>query len=84
MWHPVTILASRGKLGSMRAAVLRTIPGQLEIAEVDVADPGPGEVLVETAAVGLCHSDLHFVTGDYPHPTPVLGHEAADPQPSVE
>jgi S-(hydroxymethyl)glutathione dehydrogenase/alcohol dehydrogenase len=62
----------------MRAAVLKTIPGQLDIEEVVVGDPGPGEVLVRTAAAGLCHSDLHFMTGAYPYPTPtVLGHESA-------
>ncbi|MEY2469866.1 MAG: S-(hydroxymethyl)glutathione dehydrogenase / alcohol dehydrogenase [Actinomycetota bacterium] len=62
----------------MRAALLRTIPGQLEIDEVAIGDPGPGEVLVHTAAAGLCHSDLHFMTGAYPYPTPtVLGHESA-------
>jgi S-(hydroxymethyl)glutathione dehydrogenase / alcohol dehydrogenase len=62
----------------MRAAVLKTIPGQLDIEEVVVGEPGPGEVLVRTAAAGLCHSDLHFMTGAYPYPTPtVLGHESA-------
>jgi S-(hydroxymethyl)glutathione dehydrogenase/alcohol dehydrogenase len=62
----------------MRAAVLKTIPGQLEIDDVVVGEPGPGEVLVHTAAAGLCHSDLHFMTGAYPYPTPtVLGHESA-------
>ena len=36
------------------------------------------EVLVRTAFAGLCHSDLHFMEGLYPFPTPaVLGHEAA-------
>ncbi len=62
----------------MRAALLKTIPGELEIDEVNVGEPGPGEVLVKTAAAGLCHSDLHFMTGAYPYPTPtVLGHESA-------
>ncbi len=62
----------------MRAALLKTIPGQLEIDEVVIGEPGPGEVLVKTSAAGLCHSDLHFMTGAYPYPTPtVLGHESA-------
>ena len=62
----------------MRAALLRQIPGKLEIDEVEVSDPGPHEVLVRTAAAGLCHSDLHFMEGKYPWPTPgVLGHESA-------
>jgi S-(hydroxymethyl)glutathione dehydrogenase/alcohol dehydrogenase len=62
----------------MRAAVLREIPGKLEIDEVDVGTPGRHEVLIRTAAAGLCHSDLHFIEGKYPYPTPcVLGHESA-------
>jgi S-(hydroxymethyl)glutathione dehydrogenase/alcohol dehydrogenase len=62
----------------MRAAVLREIPGKLEIDDVEIDMPGPHEVLVRTAAAGLCHSDLHFIEGKYPWMTPaVLGHESA-------
>lgn len=62
----------------MKAAVLREIPGQLEIDDVQLDDPGPREVLIRTAAAGVCHSDLHFMEGKYPYPTPaVLGHESA-------
>jgi S-(hydroxymethyl)glutathione dehydrogenase / alcohol dehydrogenase len=62
----------------MRAAVLREIPGKLEIDDVQIASPGPREVLIRTAAAGLCHSDLHFMEGKYPYLTPVvLGHESA-------
>ena len=62
----------------MRAALLKEIPGKLEIDEVDVGSPGPHEVLLRTVAAGLCHSDLHFMEGKYPYPTPcVLGHESA-------
>lgn len=62
----------------MRAAVLNEIPGKLEIDEVHVDNPGPHEVLVRTAAAGLCHSDLHFLEGKYPAPLPVvMGHESA-------
>jgi S-(hydroxymethyl)glutathione dehydrogenase/alcohol dehydrogenase len=62
----------------MRAALLREIPGKLEIDEVEVGSPGPHEVLIRTVAAGLCHSDLHFMEGKYPYPTPaVLGHESA-------
>jgi Zn-dependent alcohol dehydrogenase len=60
------------------AAVLYEVKKPLVVEEVDVLDPGPGEVLVKWKANGVCHSDLHVVTGDYPHPLPVvLGHEAA-------
>jgi S-(hydroxymethyl)glutathione dehydrogenase/alcohol dehydrogenase len=62
----------------MRAAILREIPGKLEIDDIEVSSPGPREVLVRTAAAGLCHSDLHFMEGKYPYLTPcVLGHESA-------
>lgn len=62
----------------MNAAVLHEIPGNLVIEDVDVDQPGPREVLVRTAAAGLCHSDLHFLEGKFLAPTPVvLGHESA-------
>ncbi len=62
----------------MKAAVLREVNHPLEIEDVDVASPGPREVLVRTGATGVCHSDLHFVEGLYETPMPViLGHEAA-------
>jgi S-(hydroxymethyl)glutathione dehydrogenase/alcohol dehydrogenase len=64
--------------GRMRAAVLNEIPGDLRIEEVAIDAPGPHEVLVRTAAAGLCHSDLHFMEGKFVAPTPlVLGHESA-------
>jgi alcohol dehydrogenase len=50
----------------------------LTIAEIDLAPPGRGEVLVRITAAGLCHSDLSVINGDRPRPTPMaLGHEAA-------
>ncbi|MFA9430792.1 alcohol dehydrogenase catalytic domain-containing protein [Egicoccus sp. AB-alg2] len=50
----------------------------LEVLELDLAPPGPGELLVRVHAAGLCHSDLSVVDGNRPRPTPmVLGHEAA-------
>lgn len=50
----------------------------LTVAEVDLAPPGPGEVLVRVAAAGLCHSDLSVIDGSRARPLPmVLGHEAA-------
>ena len=62
----------------MKAAVLNAIPGQLDIEDIDIDSPGAREVLIETKAAGLCHSDLHFMEGKYPHPCPaVLGHESA-------
>jgi len=50
----------------------------LTIREVELAPPGPGEVLVRIEAAGLCHSDLSVINGNRPRPMPmVLGHEAA-------
>jgi propanol-preferring alcohol dehydrogenase len=52
-----------------------------EVQEVAVPTPGPDQVLVEVAAVGLCHTDIHFLhaaPGDFPYPLPfTLGHEIA-------
>ena len=60
-----------------KAAILEKVGG-LTIGEVELADPGPHEVLIDTKACGLCHSDLHFIDGAYPHPLPgIPGHEAA-------
>ncbi len=62
----------------MRGAVLNTSPGDLEITELVIDSPGPREVLVRTAAAGLCHSDLHTIDGSVPGRLPAcLGHEAA-------
>jgi S-(hydroxymethyl)glutathione dehydrogenase/alcohol dehydrogenase len=62
----------------MKAAVLREL-GRLEIENVDLDGPNDDEVRVRVTASGLCHSDLHMITGDLagiPRPS-VLGHEAA-------
>ena len=62
----------------VRAAVFSG-PGQpVRVTEVELAPPRAGEVEVAVAAAGVCHSDLHIVCGDWPHPTPVvLGHEGS-------
>jgi S-(hydroxymethyl)mycothiol dehydrogenase len=63
-----------------------TVPGvvarakgkPVELTEIIVPDPGPGEALVNVQACGVCHTDLHYKEGgigdDYPY---LLGHEAA-------
>ena len=62
----------------MKAAVMRANNAPLEIEDVDIDSPGPGEVLVKTVASGICHSDLHVIEGGLPMPPPcVLGHEPA-------
>ncbi len=61
-----------------RAAILERAGAPLEIADVAVDAPAAHEVLIRTVACGLCHSDLHFIDGTYPHPVPcIAGHEAA-------
>ena len=50
----------------------------LVISELELAAPGPGELLVRIEAAGVCHSDLSVVDGNRVRPTPMLlGHEAA-------
>jgi S-(hydroxymethyl)glutathione dehydrogenase/alcohol dehydrogenase len=62
----------------MKAAVFHGPNQHLTIEQLEIDKPLAREVLVRTAATGVCHSDLHFVDGLYPFPAPaVLGHEAA-------
>lgn len=62
----------------MRAAVFRAVGRPLEIEEVEIAEPGAGELLVRIVASGVCHSDYHVLAGEWSAPTPlVLGHEGA-------
>src|SRR3989454_8126289 len=60
------------------AAVLYDTKKPVVVEDVELLEPGPHEVQVRWVANGVCHSDLHVITGDSPHPLPVvLGHEAA-------
>jgi S-(hydroxymethyl)glutathione dehydrogenase/alcohol dehydrogenase len=62
----------------MRAAIMRAVGEPLTIEDVDVDRPAEFEVLIDVAAAGLCHSDVHFMTGAYPtRPPAVMGHESA-------
>lgn len=65
----------------MRAAVLRKTEAPLPylaIENVDVGTPMSHEVLIRTAATGVCHSDLHYIQGKSAMPMPsILGHEGA-------
>src|SRR5579863_735403 len=63
----------------MRAAVLEEFGRPLVVQEVELAEPGPGEVLVRLVACGICHTDMYTASGVDPSgyaPT-VLGHEGA-------
>jgi aryl-alcohol dehydrogenase len=60
------------------AAVLRAADGPYTIESLDLADPGPGEVLVRVAGAGMCHTDLlGRVPGDLVAKPVVLGHEGS-------
>lgn len=62
----------------MRAVVLTDTGRAPSVVDVDLAPPGPGEVLVDIAAAGVCHSDLHVMRGDWPLALPlVMGHEGS-------
>ncbi len=62
----------------MKAAIFHGPHRKMTVEDVAIANPGPREVLIRTAAVGLCHSDLHFIDGHHAFDAPaILGHEAA-------
>ena len=62
----------------MKAAMFHGPQQPLTIEDVEIDKPMAREVLVRTAATGVCHSDLHFIEGLYPFQAPaILGHEAA-------
>lgn len=62
----------------MRAAVIEQ-PGQVSVTTVGDPAPGPRQVIVEVAAVGVCGTDLHILDGEFePTPYPIIpGHEFA-------
>ncbi|WP_329023868.1 Zn-dependent alcohol dehydrogenase [Streptomyces sp. NBC_01423] len=62
----------------VRAAVLSAVGAPLEITDIVLPEPGPGQVRVRLAAAGVCHSDLSLSNGTMRVPVPaVLGHEGA-------
>ncbi|RNM17733.1 S-(hydroxymethyl)mycothiol dehydrogenase [Nocardioides pocheonensis] len=62
----------------VRGVVASRKGAPVELVEIDVPDPGPGEAVVRVQACGVCHTDLHYREGgindDFPF---LLGHEAA-------
>ncbi len=63
---------------TMRAAVVTAFDQPLQVKDVPVPTPGPGQVLVRIEATGLCHTDIHAAHGDWPvTPVPpfIPGHE---------
>jgi alcohol dehydrogenase, propanol-preferring len=61
----------------MRAVVLSAPGMPLEERDLPMPEPGPGQVLVQVAACGVCRTDLHIVDGELPDPKLplVLGHQ---------
>ncbi len=63
---------------TMKAAIVPELGAKLEVRELDVPTPGPGQVLVKMEASGLCHTDIHAAYGDWPvkpNPPFIPGHE---------
>jgi len=50
----------------MRAAFVEEFGKPLVLREVPIPTPGPGQILIETEACGVCHTDLHAAGGDWP------------------
>ncbi|MFF1834018.1 Zn-dependent alcohol dehydrogenase [Streptomyces sp. NPDC058231] len=62
----------------VRAAVLPSVGAPLEVTDIELPEPGPGQVRIRLAAAGVCHSDLSLSNGTMRVPVPaVLGHEGA-------
>jgi len=63
---------------SVRGVVAKAKGEPVSIESIEVPDPGPGEVLIDVQACGVCHTDLHYregaISDDFPF---LLGHEAA-------
>jgi S-(hydroxymethyl)glutathione dehydrogenase/alcohol dehydrogenase len=62
----------------VRAAVLTALNAPLTVTDIELPEPGAGQVRVRLAAAGVCHSDLSLSNGTLRQPVPaVLGHEGA-------
>jgi propanol-preferring alcohol dehydrogenase len=65
-------------MNTMKAAVVPALGAPLEIREVPIPEPGPGQVLIRMQASGICHTDIHAARGDWPvkpQPPFIPGHE---------
>jgi alcohol dehydrogenase, propanol-preferring len=50
----------------MKAAVVPAFGAPLEIRDVPIPSPGPGQIVVRIETSGLCHTDIHAANGDWP------------------
>ena len=63
---------------TVRGVISRKKGEPVEVVDVVVPDPGPGEAVVKVTACGVCHTDLHYREGGINDEFPfLLGHEAA-------
>jgi len=63
---------------TVKGVIARTKGAEVELVDVVVPDPGPGEAVVKIEACGVCHTDLHYREGGINDEFPfLLGHEAA-------
>lgn len=68
----------------VQGVVARSSGAPVEVTTIVVPDPGPGEVIVDIAACGVCHTDMHYRDGGIADQFPfLLGHEAAGTVESV-
>lgn len=63
-------------MAAMRAAILEKFDSPLQLRDVPVPEPGPGQVRIKMRASGVCGTDIHVWHGHFPvQPPLVLGHE---------
>lgn len=62
----------------MKAAVCNEFKKSLIVEDVEIDEPGKGEVKIRMGATAICHSDIHCLSGDFPQELPLIaGHESA-------
>ena len=74
-------------MSTMQAAVVREFGEKLDVSQIDVPRPGPGQALVRLVASGVCHTDLHAAEGDWPvkpQPPFVPGQTCATTRPAED
>jgi alcohol dehydrogenase len=70
-----TLRGGRAVTATMKALVFRG-PGKIDIEEVPIPKPGPGEAVIRVTLTTICGTDLHILRGEYPvKPGLVIGHE---------